>query len=330
MKLIALTLLLVVMQAVSPSSRKTANNTAAVPQTVPSSTEAPYDHRQPAPVAQDETKSVFPQQAPGEERIQRKLTWFTGILAVVGVLQLIVMFLTWRVYSRQAGIMEQQRETMQNQWTTMQGQLTQMVNAGQKTDSLIAQTVIQTEKTGIAANAAKQSADTAKDNVRLIIEKERSRITVEIPSKLTITNTMFNTINFKVHVFAPTPAIIIDAQVGAQITDSRDLKTRWLIHAMNLSSIQTRMSSVIEKNTVLFENGNGLMEAINAKTKFVHFWGIIKYKDVFQSDADKPHETVFGYIWEVGADVAGGFPKIGEGRWMSEWVEHPPNDNRET
>src|SRR5258708_33596787 len=39
------------------------------------------------------------QQTSDEDRsTQRKLTWFTGILAGVGVLQLVVMFLTWLVY----------------------------------------------------------------------------------------------------------------------------------------------------------------------------------------------------------------------------------------
>jgi hypothetical protein len=52
------------------------------------------------------------QKASEEDRAtQRKLIWFTGVLAGVGVLQLFVMFLTWLVYRRQATIMTRQTET---------------------------------------------------------------------------------------------------------------------------------------------------------------------------------------------------------------------------
>jgi hypothetical protein len=65
--------------------------------------------------AADNHAATTGQQASDEDRTtQDKLAWFTGVLAVVGVLQLAVMFLTWRVYSRQAGIMEQQIVTTRN------------------------------------------------------------------------------------------------------------------------------------------------------------------------------------------------------------------------
>jgi hypothetical protein len=52
------------------------------------------------------------QKVPDEDRAtQRKLIWFTGVLAGVGVLQLLVMFLTWLVYRRQAAIMTRQTDT---------------------------------------------------------------------------------------------------------------------------------------------------------------------------------------------------------------------------
>ena len=60
---------------------------------------------------------------------QRKVTWFTGVLAAVGVLQLVVMFLTWAIYRCQANEMRRQRHEMRrqrhvmlDQWKAMQGQ----------------------------------------------------------------------------------------------------------------------------------------------------------------------------------------------------------------
>lgn len=52
------------------------------------------------------------QRASEEDRVtQRELIWFTGVLAGVGVLQVLVMFFTWLVYRRQATIMRMQMET---------------------------------------------------------------------------------------------------------------------------------------------------------------------------------------------------------------------------
>ncbi len=48
---------------------------------------------------------------------------FTGLLVFVGFLQTGVMYLTWRVYRRQAHEMKRQRSYMQLQWQAMRGQL---------------------------------------------------------------------------------------------------------------------------------------------------------------------------------------------------------------
>jgi hypothetical protein len=102
------------------------------------------------------------QQTSDEDRaIQRKLTLFTGVLASVGVLQLVVMFLTWLVYRRQAGIMEQQRATMQSQRTLMQGQLGQMEKQTAELQSAQETALIAARAAVVNAKAAKVSADIA-------------------------------------------------------------------------------------------------------------------------------------------------------------------------
>jgi hypothetical protein len=116
----------------------------------------------PTPVPSDEDRST-----------QRKLTLFTAVLAGVGVLQLVVMFLTWLVYRRQAGIMEQQRATMQSQWTTMQDQLIQMKSGGEQTDKMIAQVTQQVGHLETSATAAKNSAD-------ILVMSERAWVEVHI------------------------------------------------------------------------------------------------------------------------------------------------------
>jgi hypothetical protein len=84
-------------------------------------------------------------------RIQRKLAWFTGALVFVGILQTVVMFLTWQIYRRQANEMRRQRHEMRRQrhvmfrqWNAMkeqaklmEGQLVALRQSGEQTDKLI-------------------------------------------------------------------------------------------------------------------------------------------------------------------------------------------------
>jgi hypothetical protein len=56
------------------------------------------------------------QQTPDESLgVQRKLALFTAALVVIGILQTIVMFLTWWIYRRQAREMRRQRHEMRRQ-----------------------------------------------------------------------------------------------------------------------------------------------------------------------------------------------------------------------
>jgi hypothetical protein len=88
-------------------------------------------------------------------KIQRSNQAFAGMLVIVGFLQAGIMFLQWRTYHRQAGIMEQQREMLQSQWTTMQAQLSQ---AAQQTQELKAAADIGL----VAAQAAVENAKSPK------------------------------------------------------------------------------------------------------------------------------------------------------------------------
>jgi len=99
---------------------------------------------------------------------------------------------------------------------------------------------------------------------------------------------------------------------------------------MNLASTDTWISTIIEKNAFLITGGNEWIGDVKEKRKFIHFYGCIKYWDVFQAKTDEPHETSFGYMWVVGNDIKGGIPKFGDGRWLSEWVENPLGANKET
>jgi flagellar biogenesis protein FliO len=79
------------------------------PTLVPTNTPVKTDEQTDSMARKDEIGTNRTKTSDEELGIQQKLTWFTGVLAGVGVLQLVVMFLTWLVYRRQAHEMRRQR-----------------------------------------------------------------------------------------------------------------------------------------------------------------------------------------------------------------------------
>jgi hypothetical protein len=126
--------------------------------------------------------------------VQRNIEIFTGLLVLVGFLQGIVMFLTWRIYGRQANEMRRQRHEMRRQrhvmyrqLKAMRAQLAQMESAGKQTDQLISQAEDQASALLAAAEAATNQAAAAHltaqatmKNIELLINKERAILTVGV------------------------------------------------------------------------------------------------------------------------------------------------------
>jgi hypothetical protein len=96
----------------SARTQKTDENQQQSAQAAPVSIKASATPESQSNTTAASNQATGSQMASEEDRItQRKLTWFTGVLAGVGVLQLFVMFLTWLVYRSQATIMTRQTET---------------------------------------------------------------------------------------------------------------------------------------------------------------------------------------------------------------------------
>jgi hypothetical protein len=167
------------------TSSKQATSTQATP--IPAQTPVTTESQRSGATAKDHTATASQQSSNEDRATQRKLTWFTGVLASVGVLQLVVMFLTWLVYRRQAREMRrqrhemrQQRHIMWRQWkamgeqaTLVKGQLEEMQSAGKQTDALIEQAKKQVGELHDTAEAALLSAEG-------LTNSERAWIMVEV------------------------------------------------------------------------------------------------------------------------------------------------------
>ena len=232
------------------------------------------------------------QEAAGEEHAtQRKLLWFTGILAGVAILQLVVMFLTWLVYRRQAGIMEQQRATMESQWTTMQGQLSQM-----------------SVQSGIL-----------KDSVELVVNKERARIRMGQPQSLILSLRIPLKVEFLLFFYGSTPAFSVSSEVYTVLSDSPDsIDNGFFGHGIHhlptvasASDFTAAYSDFMLRPAPLDEP---TAQRIRNREVYVHFKGCIKYLDFF----DKPRETAFHYRWNPRDDSANALSRL---IYPEGWVE---------
>jgi hypothetical protein len=262
--------------------------------------------------SQVSAQSSQPQTATSNDdvEIQRKIEIFTGGLVIVGVLQAGVMFLTWLVYRRQAGIMEQQRATMESQWTTMQGQLAHMRK--------------QTDILDKSVTAAEKSAEAANRGVEIMISKERARLFIEVePLSIPDSPSPLFSVKHRVRIHGSTDAIIIESGGCAAIGDSKDIPN--IETFLCLPAVRDEIISPTSQEhsyTPVLASQGGIsigqsdLDDLTKGAKFVHFWGFIRYQDLFGSE----YVRRFRKQWQP-------FPGIG-GCWLDRGSEEENNETK--
>lgn len=294
-------------------------------QPAPTTTPSPIatEGQRSATTANDHAQTTGQQTADEDRATQRKLTWFTGVLAVVGVFQVVVMFLTWLVYRRQAREMRrqrhemrQQRHVMWRQWRAMGQQLAEIKLSGERTDKQIAQ--------------AERQIAASERNINLFIDRERARIRIEVVGGIDIVQGEHMNImqaKYKVIPYGPTPAVVIGNQVELRITQSPEVPERngfpWM-SSMGLPAVLITNIDGIDKTAVSMDAGDLMtMENINQRKAFVFFRGFIAYRDMF----GKRQDTSFSYRWSVTDLTSFGKPEQPFSYWVKCGNEE---DNRET
>jgi hypothetical protein len=221
---------------------------------------------------------------------------FNGLLVIVGALQLYLLFGTLRAIQRQAEIMEEQAKAAK-------------ANASAAEANAI---------------AAKEGAEATKQSIEMLIKKERPRIRIE-PGKLTIhppgDPLSIHETNYKVFCYGTTPAFIEDAYATVSITNSEEPPDARAV-PMSLTPVLNQNPEGIEKSALVFQDLDpNVFEGVNERKLFAHFYGLIKYKDVF----DRGHETKFRYLWRVTNLLSS------RGGPYAFWMKHGPDtDNSET
>lgn len=289
---------------------------APVPRQVPAATES-----QRSTATTNDHAGTSSQGTSDEDRAtQRKLISFTGVLAVVGVLQAGIMFLQLLVYRRQAHEMTRQRHETRRQRYIMeeQGQIivAQLRAMHEQVTEMSVQSGILQESVSVArdaakaaqdgANAAKESADATRDSVEMFVSKERPWLRITLDDWKAIPHndeTRFIVMTFHLQRFGATDALIVNSYIYGMLTDSIDPSsaTGVLGQSITMKTIITSADTAETRMTWVSKREGGWDESptpqdvddIYVGEKTVHVWGAINYKDVF----GREHWTKFRYRW---------------------------------
>jgi hypothetical protein len=183
-----------------------------------------------------------------------------------------------------------------------------------------------------AAQATEIAARAAKDNIELIISKERARLRIKLSDLKLVPEGELRVylVNFTVNIFGTTPAFITDTGCSGAILPPEainDAETgdRAMIPLQGFPDLIPPNSQPIHQFTIFYYSGEeteGMLEEVRADRFFVMIRGFIKYKDVF----DRARETNFRYVWKYEDFTV---PPSTE-RW-GHWERcGPPDHNKET
>jgi hypothetical protein len=317
------------------NSKATKNDQTQVAKPTPATSQTPVvpEGQRDATTTNDHTQQGNKQTSDEDRSTQKKLTWFTGVLAAVGGLQLVVMFLTWMVYRRQARElrrqrheMGRQRHVMFRQWKAMREQADSMGAQLKAMEESSKQVNKQIEILERSVAATEKSADAAKENIELYISKERARLRVEIkPLVLSPKPEPGYRVDFAVSIDGPTAAFITESLCVAcvapeEIIDNSELGDMIMFPIRLLPDVIAANSQPLDCYA-FFGLTNPDEELyileIGASRLFVVIRGFIKYKDVF----DREHATYFRYVWKSSKFV----------KDYGDWVKcGSPEENRET
>jgi len=190
---------------------------------------------------------------------------FTLLLAVVGGLQVFLLWGNLRAIERQAIQMERQTGILQQ-----------------------------------SVALAEKSAETARQNLELFVSRERGHLRLELLPLESPLHPGPAKVSYKITLHGTTEAYVTSSCARVEVTDASEpaADDHWF-PAMNIPQVITPEQRVIEAQVQgvfprpVLEQAD--VEAIEAGKKFVHFRGFVKYKDVFGAE----RWTRCRRVWEL-------------------------------
>ncbi len=190
---------------------------------------------------------------------------FTFFLAIIGGLQVYLLWGNLRAIERQALQMERQTTVLEK-----------------------------------SVDLAEKNADTAKQNLEMFVSRERGHLRVElIPIEWPLKPGTAK-LSYRVTLYGSTEAYITSSCARAELTDSPEpIDDPHWYPAMNIPQVVTPEHRVVEGNVqgifprMSLEQSD--IDAIDAGKKFIHFRGFVKYNDVFGAE----RWARFRRVWEL-------------------------------
>lgn len=189
---------------------------------------------------------------------------FTFFLTIVGGLQAYLLWGTMKVFERQAHQMERQTGILQQ-----------------------------------SIALAEKSAETARQNLELFVNRERAHLRIELmPLESQLAAGPLK-VGYKVTLHGTTDAYVGSSCARVEITNSSEPgeDAQWF-PAMSIPQVITPEHRIIEaqvQGVFPKELAAADVEAIAAGRKFIHFRGFVNYKDVFGTE----RFTRVRRVWEL-------------------------------
>jgi hypothetical protein len=219
--------------------------------------------------------------------IQGKLEWFTGVLAIVGILQVLTM--AW-----QAWLLKQTREDVHTQ-------------AGHMKD--------QTKILGDSVKVAQASADAANAQIRTMKDKERARLTVRPISEGFMKNLRQESsilhASVRIDHYGETDAFNLRGYFTVQRGDT--IIHPWNSNIWGTMAIPSVMKAGDGPLMPAYTDSQFLKQDFDdllAEKLYLVFFGFVLYEDIFGDE----HREDFDYFWFVEPGVTE-FGFTGNSQW---------------
>jgi len=170
----------------------------------------------------------------------------------------------------------------------------------------------------------RESVAVSKKSIDIIVAKERARLELvpEYPAIASIHDPVLkNAVHYKLRLQGTTPATIVETRAWAQITDSLKPFQTGSYTQLFIPTILLPASKDIEGEVYMsvpdstLSNPIDIGDLVRSRKLFVHFYGYIRYEDIFEGKWRYP----FRYIWLAELNNTG--------KWIRSDVEA---DNTET
>jgi hypothetical protein len=238
-----------------------------------------------------------------KDSIDHTIMWCTIILTFVGVIGTIAAVRTLRQVKRQADTLEDHKTKFDELAKAANNNAEAAILQVRAMQELITEMSVQSGILQESVKVARDSAEAAKQNTEMFINKERARLRIEMkPFRIAPRVGEAHTVDFIVSIHGPTPAFVVESACVTYV---------WTLEYMEYPEMGDRvmfpihdLPTVVNPNSPRQElfafmllgaaESAHLLGEVKAGRMFVGIRGFIKYKDVF----DRDRRTTFRYVWK--------------------------------